>query len=247
MTTAANPSGPGACPYVVDKPIMVQHWDLLTFLHWSFEPAEVQRLLPDGLQVEVAEGRAWVGLVPFFMRVGLPTGSSLPWASRFCETNVRTYVTDGHGRSGIWFFSLDAARLGAVAVARASYRLPYFWSHMRLDHRGSTIDYHCRRRLPGPYHATSRVHVDIGPRFQAGELSALDHFLTARWLLFSVSGARRRHALAQHEPWELYRATVTHWRDELVAAAGLPAPRMPPVVHYSPGVRVLIGRPLTSA
>src|SRR5450759_1646433 len=40
-----------------------------------------------------------------------------PWVSDFCETNVRTYVRDGNGRAGIWFFSLDAASLGAVAVA----------------------------------------------------------------------------------------------------------------------------------
>ena len=247
MTTAAGPSGPGVCPHVVDHPVMVQHWGLLTFLHWSFEPEDVQRHLPDGLQVEVAEGRAWVGLVPFFMRVGLPAMSSLPWASRFCETNVRTYVTDSHGRSGIWFFSLDAGRLGAVAVARASYRLPYCWSHMRLDYTGSTIAYHCRRRLPGPYGAASRVHIDIGPRFRADELTALDHFLTARWLLFSSSGARRRYALAQHEPWDLYRATATQCHDELIAAAGLPAPRGQPLAHYSPGVRVMIGRPIASA
>ena len=43
-------------------------------------------------------------------------------------TGVRTYVHDDQGRSGIWFFSLDAARLPAVAAARASYWLPYFWS-----------------------------------------------------------------------------------------------------------------------
>lgn len=50
-----------------------------------------------------------------------------PWFGRFCETNVRTYVTDSQGRHGVWFFSLDAARLPAVVTARVGYRLPYFW------------------------------------------------------------------------------------------------------------------------
>ncbi len=60
------------------------------------------------------------------MHVAAASGSQMPWVSRFCETNVRTYVRDSHGRAGIWFFSLDAARLGAVAaaVARAAYHLP---------------------------------------------------------------------------------------------------------------------------
>jgi len=90
------------------------------------EPAQVQRLLPDGLEADLLDGAAWVGLVPFFMHVATPGGHQAPWVSRFCETNVRTYVRDAAGRAGIWFFSLDAARAGAVAVAvaRTTYRLP---------------------------------------------------------------------------------------------------------------------------
>ena len=66
------------------------------------------------------------------MHVATPGGHEAPWVSRFCETNVRTYVRDAAGRTGIWFFSLDAARAGAVAVARTTYRLPYFWSAMDI-------------------------------------------------------------------------------------------------------------------
>ena len=111
---------------------MRQRWERLTFLHWAYDPAVVQRLLPGGLTVDTFDGVAWVGLVPFFMRVHTPGDRGVPWVSNFCETNVRTYARDREGRAGIWFLSLDAARLGAVAVARASYQLPYFWSSMRL-------------------------------------------------------------------------------------------------------------------
>jgi uncharacterized protein len=99
---------------------MRQQWQRLTFLHWQFEPAVVQRLLPYWLQPDIFEGSAWVGLVPFFMRVATRGGRELMPVSRFCETNVRTYVRDQNGRTGIWFLSLDAASLGAVSVARAS-------------------------------------------------------------------------------------------------------------------------------
>lgn len=95
--------------------------------------------------------------------------------------NVRTYVRSADGESGIWFFSLDAARLGAVLVARSTYRLPYFWSHMQLERIGGSIRYECRRLWPGPRGAKSRVAVDIGESFDPSELSELDHFLTARW------------------------------------------------------------------
>src|SRR4051794_24509538 len=141
---------------------MLHRWDRLAFLHWSFEPQVVQRLLPSWLEVEPWEGRAWVGLVPFFMEVSTGGGLNGHWASNFLETNVRTYVRDREGRTGIWFFSLDAARLGAVVVARATYRLPYFWSHLELDLGPDEVRYECRRRWPAPRGARSHARLRLG-------------------------------------------------------------------------------------
>ncbi|MGN6679295.1 MAG: YqjF family protein [Streptosporangiaceae bacterium] len=232
-----------ACPFRIDRPVMRQRWQRLTFLHWQVEPQAVQRLLPDWLQPELFDGAAWVGLVPFFMHVATPGGRELPWVSRFCETNVRTYVRDRAGRTGIWFCSLDAARLGAVAVARTTYKLPYFWSQMQLTENGDQVSYRCRRKLPGPRWATSVVSIDIGDRYQDAELEARDHFLTARWILFTTLYGKPTLARASHPPWPLHRAQVRELDDRLIAAAGLPAPQAEPLVHYSPGVDVAIGRP----
>ena len=233
------------CPFTVDRPVMRQRWERLTFLHWPYDPAAVQRLIPGSLRVQTFGGAAWVGLVPFFMRVATPGGRRLPWASNFCETNVRTYVTDSEGRAGIWFLSLDAARLGAVSVARAGYRLPYFWSRMRLATGADEISYRCRRRWPGPRGVASRVRVGIGAPLAPGELGDRDHFLTARWVLFSVRGARARFARACHPPWPLHRARLLDLDDGLMTAARLPRPDGEPLIHYSPGVDVRIGRPQT--
>ncbi len=233
----------GSCPFTIDRPVMRQRWERLTFLHWPFDPAQVQRLLPSGLRVEEFGGAAWVGLVPFFMHVATPGRREVPWVSRFCETNVRTYVRDADGRAGIWFFSLDAARLGAVAVARTAYRLPYFWSSMRLVTSESEISYACVRRYPGPREAASNVRVRIGDRYPPHELGDRDHFLTARWILFSVAGSRYRLARACHPPWPLHRAELLSVDDRLIPACGLPRPSGEPLVHYSPGVDVTIGRP----
>src|SRR3954469_12678323 len=111
-----------ACPLTVRKPMMFQRWEILTFLHWKYAPEVAQSLLPQGLTVEEHDGEAWVGLVPFTMRVSVPHAPAPPWLGRFCETNVRTYVRDEWGRRGVWFFSLDAARLAAVVTARTTYR-----------------------------------------------------------------------------------------------------------------------------
>ena len=251
VVTGGHAGYSGVCPFTVEKPVMRQRWEQLTFLHWSYDPAAVQRLLPDSLTVDTFGGKAWVGLVPFFMRVHTPGDHGAPWASNFCETNVRTYAVDREGRAGIWFLSLDAARFGAVAVARASYRLPYFWSSMRLTEpagqaisRGDReIAYSCQRRIPGPRTATSQVRVRVGAPYTPAEPGDRDHFLTARWVLFSVLAGRPLFARAEHQPWPLHHAEALTVDDSLIAAAGLPAPEGKPLVHYSPGVDVRIGRP----
>jgi uncharacterized protein len=222
---------------------MVHRWDELTFLHWRFRAEDVQALLPAGLEVEQCDGSAWVGLVPFLIRVGLPRVRPLPWVSQFPETNVRTYVRSADGRVGIWFFSLDAARLGAVLAARSTYRLPYLWSRMRIRRSGDVVRYECRRRWPGPRGARSSATIEVGDPFEPAELSDLDHFLTARWALYSASRSGLRRAEASHDPWPLRRARALHVEDELLAAAGLPAPTGEPLVHFSDSVEVRIGTP----
>jgi uncharacterized protein YqjF (DUF2071 family) len=236
-----------ACPFVVERAVMLHRWESLTFLHWSFAPHAVQELLPPDLTVETFDDRAWVGLVPFYMRVSAEHVKPVPWVSNFCETNVRTYVRDAAGRSGIWFFSLDAARLGVVLTARATYRLPYFWSKMHLAQTTENVEYSCIRRWPGPRGASSRVVVDLGAPYRAEELTEFDHWLTARWTLFSVRGERFRFARAFHEPWPLLHATARACDDGLLRAAGLPRNDDEPVVHYSEGVDVRIGRPEKSS
>ena len=222
---------------------MDHRWLNLTFLHWRYPADVVQALVPPGLAVDTFDGSAWVGLVPFEMEVSLPGRRSVPWVSRFPETNVRTYVRAADGSTGIWFLSLDAERLGAVVVARTTYRLPYFWSQMAVDRQPMRVGYRSRRRRPGPSGATWEVVVDIGDRCRPDDLDQLDHWLTARFQLYASHRLGLRTALAEHDPWPLYRADAVHCRDELVMASGLPAPTGPPLVHWSPGVDVRIGAP----
>jgi uncharacterized protein YqjF (DUF2071 family) len=168
-----------------------------------------------------------------------------PWIGRFAETNVRTYVRGPDGGTGVWFLSLDAARLAPVVVARRRFGLPYHWSAMTVADAVSPagrrlVSYHCARRWPGPP-AASQVVVEVGERMDAAGLSGLDHWLTARWSLYRTDGSALRSMAAEHPPWPLHAARVVELDDSLVVASGLTPPVGEPLVHWSPGVAVRIG------
>ena len=227
---------------------MLQGWRDLTLVHWPFAPDVVQRLLPDGFRVDTFDDVAWVGLVPFRMhRVRLPVGPALGPLSTFPETNVRTYVIAPDGRRGVWFFSLDITRAVTAAVARATYRVPYWWARMRIDGEGDRIGdrrtYTSRRRWPGSGDAASRVDLTIGAELAPSAVTDLDHFLTARWGLGTTFGRRLVWAAVDHPRWPLHAATLHGVDQTLLDAAGLPRPEGEPIVRWSPGVEVRIGRP----
>ncbi|MEV1328083.1 DUF2071 domain-containing protein [Micromonospora costi] len=227
----------------VRRPVLVQWWRDLAFLHWAVDPAAVAPLLPPGTRPDVLDGRTYVGLVAFRMvRLGPLAGPGLPYLGTFCETNVRLYSVDTAGRRAVVFRSLDAARLLPVLVARASLRLPYLWSRMRLHRDGDVLTYTCRRRWPGPRGTRSALAVRVGAPI--AEPSPLEHFVTARWGLHTRAYGRTLHLPNVHPRWPLHRAELVHLDDQLVGAAGLAAPSSGPVsVLWSPGVPVRFGAP----
>lgn len=243
--------------------VMRMWWRDLTFLHFAYPPEVVQALLPDDLVVDTWTDprgleQAWVGLVPFEMVVATPGGLRLPVVGTFPETNVRTYVRNQSGRPGVWFCSLEAGGLAATLTARFTYGLPYYWAEMTIDRGrpepGEVWRYDSTRRWPRrttptgalPHH---RSAIRIGDPISPDAVSDFEHFLTARWGLYSrfpTMDAQRGttlYAPVDHDRWPLCRAELLELDDQLLEAAGLPEPEGDAVVHWSPGTEVRIGRP----
>jgi uncharacterized protein YqjF (DUF2071 family) len=220
---------------------MTQQWLNLAAIHWRMSPDAIQAKLPAGLEPDTFDGSGWVGLIPFQMaRIAARFTPPVPYFGTFPETNIRTYVTGPDG-PGIWFHSLDISRLLPVLVARATYRLPYIWARMSIAQDGPQVTYRARRRWPGPRGTASLATVEIGdPIADPGQL---EHFLSARWGLYTMLGTRLAFARVEHEPWPLQHARLVHLDDGLLEAAGYPWGGAPSHVMYSPGVTVAIERP----
>ncbi|NDD00405.1 DUF2071 domain-containing protein [bacterium] len=144
------------------------------------------RILPDGLEVDVCDGSAWVGLIPFSMRgIGVPGLPAVPYFGSFAEINVRTYVRR-NGVPGVWFCSLDINRLLPTIVARTTYTLPYCFGRASNRRVGEELHTMVERRWPrGDRSANTNIHLRIGEPIVAP--SPLEIFLSARWGLYTTT------------------------------------------------------------
>jgi uncharacterized protein YqjF (DUF2071 family) len=64
--------------------IMTQSWHDLLFAHWPVAVDELRTLVPPGLELDLYDHQAWLGIVPFHMTNVAPRGvPALPWVSAF--------------------------------------------------------------------------------------------------------------------------------------------------------------------
>lgn len=217
---------------------MLQRWQSLTFLHWKYQPAVIRALLPPQVTLDTFEGAAWVGLAPFLVSdLRPPWFPRVPWLSHFPETNVRTYVRGPDGERGVWFFTLEADRLIAVVAARTCYHLPYRWADMNITRTEKRVEYTSKRRSPFGS-GFSDIAVEPGPPMAA---SNFDHFLTARYRLYTVHRKRLFFGPIEHPPWPLHCARVLRLEQDLIQQCGVPKEAGEPLVHFAANLSVRIG------
>lgn len=221
------------------SPVMFQRWLHLLFLHWSLSPDIVQETLPQGLQADTFEGKAWIGIVPFFMRHVRPAGfPSVPGISNFLELNLRTYVRDVSGRPGIWFYSLDANQPLAVCFARAAFGLPYQFATMAATVSDGEIDYRSQRSKDNN---SLRYRYRASRRLGEASLGSLDFFLVERYRLFAHRGGKLFTGRVHHSPYQLSEVTVAAADPALFAMDGFETPTAVPAhALYSERVDVSI-------
>ena len=214
--------------------LMTQTWHDLLFAHWPVNARMLQEKLPAGLPLDLYEGQAWIGVVPFHITNLAPRGvPNIPFVSSFPELNVRTYVTL-NGRPGVYFFSLDAGSSMAVAGARTMFGLPYFSATMAVEVEAGTVRYSSKRdtRMDGvaEFAATYRPVGAVQPP----EFGTLEHFLTERYCLYTVDGDFRARRLDIHHPrWPLQVAEAKITANTMAEASGIRLPSTAPLLHFA--------------
>lgn len=222
--------------------VMAQSWDNLLFANWPVEPSLLRDLIPAPLALDLYEGMAWISIVPFEMnRIHARGVPPIPGTSDFPELNVRTYVSFD-GKTGVFFFSLDAANRLAVAAARRFFHLPYFNAEMTVDKQpNDLIRYSSTRTHPdapparfiGSYRPVSEVfHSRPG---------TVEHWLTERYCLYASDpkGNLYRGDI-HHLPWPLQHAEADIAENTVCDSLNLPLSDTKPLLYVSKSIDVVL-------
>lgn len=210
--------------------VINQSWSNLLFAHWPVPVAAMRAIVPQELELDLYEGQAYIAVVPFEMREVSPRYfPSLPSLSFFLELNVRTYVRY-KDRPGVYFFSLDASNPIAVWLACNLYHLPYFNAKMQCQ-KNALFTYKSVRAKSND----KPVELDVrygptGPVY-ASQPGSLEHFLTERYCLFTVSNNTVYRGDIHHRPWPLQAAQAEFHKNTMTAPLGLEL-KGQPILHF---------------
>jgi uncharacterized protein YqjF (DUF2071 family) len=221
-------------------------WLDLLFAHWPIKPSLMRERVPRELELDTFDGSAWVGIVPFVMSNTRPRLSPLALTD-FPELNVRTYVTY-RGKPGIYFFSLDAASPLLVWGGRTFVSLPYYNAQMRAadDGRGWTLYTHRRTHAGAPPARWLARYRPTGPAARA-KRGTLEHFLTERYCLYSVTDAGEvLRCDVHHAPWPLAPAELETEADTILEQIKLARPDTPPLLHFARRLDVRVWWPVAA-
>ncbi|MEI6709998.1 MAG: DUF2071 domain-containing protein [Actinomycetota bacterium] len=202
--------------------LMRQTWANIVWCHWPVPVEELQAILPRGLEPDVFDGQAWVGLVPFSMqnlRIPGPFGfiTRLLRSANFGEVNVRTYVKGPDGRTGVWFCTLDADSMAAVATANAAFGLPYRVAKTSFTHEKGLLRWYSQRRGD---RAIASLEVKLGDAPSRPSASGLETFLFERYSLYSIWHGILIRGELSHVPWTVKPVDLVSVETHTLEAAG---------------------------
>jgi len=209
-----------------------QEWNRAVFLHWTVPQEQLQQLVPQGLNVDLIDGQAWISIVAFTMERISPRGvPAITVLSDFHEINVRTYVSRDH-KAGVYFINIEAQKRLAAWTARTLSGLPYEKSQIVRSGKGDTAVY-------SSLNASRGFKLDIAYKAGAAiETDAVDRFLTERYCLY-LDDRRKLYRYEIHHPaWELQQLHVSHL-ETAYRVGDIILDRAPERMHYSDGVKVV--------
>jgi uncharacterized protein YqjF (DUF2071 family) len=190
------------------KTFLTAEWRKLIMAQYVVEPSTLVPYLPNGLELDLCEGRCFVSLVGFLFDQTRLKGVPIPFHTRFEEVNLRFYVrhrdADGSWRRGVVFVREFVPRAAITFVADTFYEEPYETLPMRheIAERDETLRVAYEWKHRGTW---CSVAVDAEPKAAAIEAGSVEEFITEHyWGFTKRSNGGTSQYEVKHPRWVVY-------------------------------------------
>jgi uncharacterized protein len=218
--------------------IMTQTWNHVLFAHWPISVESIREKIPDQLEIDMYDQKAWIGILPFYLNhLRLRNLPPIPLSSAFPELNVRTYVTY-KGIPGIYFFSLDADHQLAVLSARTFFHLPYYYAKMEIILNKDEIKFKSTRKNSNQNAEMVARYHPVSKRYHP-QKETMEYWLTERYRFYTTHKGDLYYEDIHHLPWSLQKAEAEFSKNTLLSALDIDVINTSPLLHYSESQKVL--------
>jgi uncharacterized protein YqjF (DUF2071 family) len=185
------------------RPFLTARWENLFIANFTVPKEMLLPRLPDGLELDLWEGRSFVSLVAFDFRDTRVFGVRWPGYRNFPEINLRTYVRHGNDR-GVMFIREFVGLEIVARIARWCYNEPYRVVPLTSTVVGTDRLIKIEHRLQsGDREHTIRA-IGGGPAVLSTD--GVDHFFKElRWGFGRSRSGNTLKYEVDHPPWETFQ------------------------------------------
>ena len=206
-----------------------QEWNDALFLHWEVDCKLVESLIPNGLELDIINGKTWVSLVAFDMNnIGIRSLPKLPHISDFHEINIRVYVSY-KGKPSVYFLSMEGSKRSSCKVLKTISKFPYRYSKMKRTAFSYTSK---NKKYSDAFYAEYRL--ENNPVIK----DETDVWLTERYAVFQDNKNDIIEYDVHHAPWPIEAINIKKLDVNYPRFNHL-IHNQPHKIHYSKGVQVL--------
>jgi len=121
------------------RKFLTGQWRYLAMMNYAVDPAILQPLTPQGVQLDSFDGVTYASMVGFMFLNTRLLGVPMPFHRNFEEVNLRFYVrreVEGEVRRGVVFIKEIVPRWAIACTARATYNEQYIALPMKHEVTG---------------------------------------------------------------------------------------------------------------
>ncbi|MFA6916785.1 MAG: DUF2071 domain-containing protein [Parachlamydiales bacterium] len=214
------------------EPFLSAKWKYLAMINYEIDPSILTPFIPQGTQIDLLNGKAYVSLVGFMFLDTFIRGFPIPFHRDFEEVNLRFYVKkNDDGRRGVVFIKEIVPRWGIAYIARRFYNEKYVALPMKhlINKQTTHISVEYQWEFKGKWQKIAlQCQGEPHPLISGSE----EEFMSEHYWGYSVQrdGGTLEYQV-EHLPWRIWNAELC---DVAVDMESLYGPVFAPFLEEKP-------------